>query len=399
MRTAFHFFALVLLLGSVPLHAQTKLAPVLTPPAPYLFTGLESRSCSPSNPTGGKGTAHRAIRNGNNPDIPLGDGRTVHNVNIPAHQTFALADVGGRGMVRSIWLTLRHRTPENLRNYILRFHWDGNEHPSVLAPLGDFFGLSHGRAAHYATPYLGVSEGKGFYCFFPMPFEKGFRITLENDTDAETGQFFYQVNYTLGDNVTPAMGRFHAHFRRQTPPKGQNFVMLDVKDTPGVYVGAVMSALPLEKGTWREGDIRFFIDGDKDQATIVGTGWSDWFLSGWGLGVHQSLYAGSNYQVMHEEIGDKYFCNSYRFHVLDPIYFQRELRVEHTQMGSHKTPDRLSEVRSEDWSATVYWYQKLQKRPLPPLPGREERTRGIEIQEWEKKAKIPRTENSYYNGR
>ena len=55
--------------------------------------------------------------------------------------------------------------------------------------------------------------------------------------------------------------------------------------------------------------------------TIQGTGWSDWFLSGWGLGIHQSLYAGSTYQVLHPELGDKYYCSCFRFHVMDPIYF------------------------------------------------------------------------------
>jgi len=129
------------------------------------------------------------------------------------------------------------------------------------------------------------------------------------------------------------MGRFHAHFRRSRPAKGQNNVMLKTKGTPGVYVGAVISALPLHQGGWREGVIRFFMDADTERPTITGTGWPDWFLSAWGLGPHQSLYAGCNYQVRHPEFGDRYFCSCHRFHAFDPIYFQRELRVEHQQLG------------------------------------------------------------------
>lgn len=358
------------------------------PPAPYELTKLQSRSISPGNPTGEKGAGYRgAVHSGGN--LPPGDQATKHCVGgIHSGETFTIGADQGQGMIRSIWLTFPKRTPENLRSYVLRIYWDGSDQPSVLAPIGDFFGLSHGRAAHFSTPYLGVSEGKGFHCFFPMPFSDGFRITIENDSPATLNGLFYQIIYTLGDKVTTDMGRFHAHFRRQTPPKGSNFVMLETKGSPGVYVGAVISALPIAKGTWREGDIRFFIDGDQDRPTIVGTGWSDWFLSGWGLGIHQSLYAGSNYQVLHPELKNKYFCNSFRFHVMDPIYFQRDLRVEYTQVGEPRDNGTFSE-RSDDWSATVYWYQRITGMPLASLPPRAERIRGLAVPDWEADAEQP----------
>jgi hypothetical protein len=249
----------------------------------------------------------------------------------------------------------------------------------VEAPLGDFFGLAHGRYNHFSSVYLGVSEGKGFNCFFPMPFDRHCRITVHNDSPEPLDYLFYQVNYTLGDAVGAGVGRFHAHFRRSRPPRGKNHLMLETAGSPGVYAGALISALPLEKGSWREGEIRFFMDGDRERPTITGTGWSDWFLSGWGLGPHQSLYAGCNYQVRHPEFGDRYFCSCYRFHVFDPIYFRRDLRVEYQQFG----PGRPYEPRADDWCSTVYWYQNPSGKPLPPLPNREERIRGIAIQEWE----------------
>jgi len=147
-------------------------------------------------------------------------------------------------------------------------------------------------------------------------------------------------------------------------------------------MGMNISALPRSKGTWREGDFRFYFDGDK-KATIVGTGWSDWFLSAWGLGIHQSAYAGSNYQVNHPEFQDKYFCSSYRFHVLDPIYFRTGLMVEHDQRGY----PGFNQIREDDWNSTVYWYQHLNGIALPPLPSRQERIRGIEVQDWEIQAR------------
>jgi hypothetical protein len=269
---------------------------------------------------------------------------------------------------------------------VIRIFWDGCEHPSVIAPVGDFFGLSNGRAAHFSTPYLGVSEGKGFHCFFPMPFDRHGRIEIVNESDHTLDLLFFQINYTLGDRIDEEMGRFHAHYRRSTPPRGANHTILATTGSPGVYVGTVIGALPLEQGTWREGDIRFFIDGDSRDATITGTGWSDWFLSAWGLGIHQSAYGGSNYQVLHPTYGDKYYCNSYRFHVLDPIYFTRDLRVEYQQIGAVPGLEGVFHERADDWSSTAYWYQRTGTTRLPDLPTREERISGIGMDPWEAQA-------------
>ncbi|MHB0877275.1 MAG: glycoside hydrolase family 172 protein [Anaerolineae bacterium] len=338
-------------------------------PPPYLLSNLQSRSISASNPTGGKGAAPTSWR---------------HCLNgIRPGEIVTLAEIDGPGTIRHIWLTFPNRTPERLRGLVIRIYWDGSEHPSVAAPVGDFFGLAHGRAAHLSTPYIGVSEGKGFNCFFPMPFSRHCRVTIENDTMDELNGMFYQVSYTLGDEITADMGRFHAHFRRAKPDRGTTYLMLETKGTPGVYVGATFGVLPLEAGTWREGEIRFYIDGDGERPTIVGTGWSDWFLSGWGLGIHQSLYAGSTYQVLHPELGDKYFCSCFRFHVMDPIYFQQDLRIEHTQVGARPGLPGHVQERADDWSSVVYWYQNLVAEPLPDLPSRAERLAGIAVPEWE----------------
>lgn len=339
-------------------------------PIPYRFSKVESRSISAENRTGGKGV------------IRKGKGTPCLN-DIQPGETVTLADIKGPGMIRHIWLTFPERVPENLRSYVIRIYWDGSEHPSVAAPVGDFFGLAHGRTGHYSTPYLGVSEGKGFNCFFPMPFSKHCCVTFKNDSPDVMNKLFYQISYTSGDEITSDMGRFHAHFRRARPPRGTNFLMLETKGSPGVYVGAMIGVLPLEPGTWREGDIRFFLDGDTDQATISGTGWSDWFLSAWGLGIHQSLYAGCTYQVLHPEFGNKYFCSCFRFHIMDPIYFQHDLRVEYQQIGARPGFEGAFSERADDWCTTVYWYQNVTGIPLPPLPTREERLAGMAVPDWE----------------
>lgn len=342
------------------------------PPSPFLFSKLESRSASAENPTGRRG---------------FGGRKYLHYRTVAPGETLALADLEGQGIVRGFWLTVSKREPVALRSFLIRMYWDGSAHPSVEAPLGDFFGLAHGRVAHYSTPYLGVSEGKGFYTFFPMPFSRHCRIEFFNDAPDLTTNIYWQINFTLGDKITPDMGRFHALFRRDTPPRGTCHVILDTRNTPGVYVGTVISALPRSVGTWREGEFRFYIDGENDGCSIVGTGWSDWFLSGWGLGIHQSLYAGSNYQVKHPEYGDKYYCSCYRFHVLDPVYFRKSLRVEHTQHGIRPVGDGYEVYeREDDWCSVAYWYQRMNGQPFPVIPSREQRIGGIAIQPWEGEA-------------
>ena len=336
-------------------------------PLPYKATRLQSHSISAGNPSG-----QRAV-------LPPGE-QAKHYISISAGETATLAEIDGPGMLRSFWLTVDNLSPEALRSYVIRIYWDNAEHPSVEAPLGDFFGLAHGRVAHYHTPYLGVSEGKGFNSFFPMPFAKHCRITLENDSPNDEKQAFYQINYTLGDVITDDTLYFHCHFRREIPALNQPYVLVDIAGSAGALVGMNVSALPQSKGTWREGEFRVYFDGEQ-QASIVGTGWSDWFLSAWGLGIHQSAYAGSNYQVMHPTFANEYFCSSYRFFVQDPIYFDQGLRLEHDTRGFLESD---FEPRADDWCSTVYWYQHLTANALPALPPRAERVEGVEFRDFEK---------------
>lgn len=354
-------------------------------PLPYQTRRLESHSISSGNPTGARG------------GVP--PGQLKHSRKIMAGESFEMADIRGPGMIRSFWLTFHNlwghgfeKQPEILRSYVLSIYWDDSPHPSVEAPIGDFFGLTHGRTAHYYSVYLAVNEGKGFNCFFPMPFSRRCRIVFRNDSPYDDEMLFYQIQYTLGDEVGEDVARFHAHFRREiTPSAGAPFVMLDTRGSSGIYVGMNTSALPRSPGPWREGDFRFYIDGE-ERASIVGTGWSDWFQSAWGLGIQQNLYAGSNYQVLHPTFGDKYFCSSYRFHVADPIYFQTGLRIEHDPRGFEGFQEYMSkEPRLDDWCSTVYWYQHLTGSPLPPLPSREERIRDLEVPAWERKLVVDTT--------
>jgi hypothetical protein len=386
----------------------------MTPP--YLFSKLESRAVTQENPTGGRGVGGKGRGNGSGrkgaPALRFVQPGSMHE----------LCNIEGPGMVRHIWFARPDDRPEFLRSYILRIYWDDSPHPSVEAPIGDFFGVAHGRTAHFMTPWVGMPEGRGFQCYFPMPFSRRCRITFENESPEELGMLFYQIDYTLGDEVTAEMGRFHAHFRRQNPcPVSQDYVLLDTQGSPGIFVGASVGVNVCGSNWWGEGEMKFYIDGDDPWPTICGTGAEDYLCSGWGMGLHEAIYTGVNYFKRDPATTWERFVSFYRFHVLDPIYFQSALRVELQQLGApgaeflgehgvkkegetHDT-EPLREAyakmgwvgphvhpgmsdwlfdRSDDYCSVAYWYQNISHKPLPPLPSRAERLAGIALQDWER---------------
>ena len=92
------------------------------------------------------------------------------------------------------WDTRFEVDPTILKKFILRIYWDGNDYPSVEAPMGDFFGVGQCEYKHYLSQYMGMSSG-GFYCYFPMPFSKGVRIGVENMHDKVMPSIFLNANY------------------------------------------------------------------------------------------------------------------------------------------------------------------------------------------------------------
>lgn len=369
--------------------------------APFRLRTLESRAVTQENPTGGKGLGGKDRGNGN-----CRKGAPAFR-NVEAGETKTLCDIAGPGMIRHLWMTVEDRSPEMMRSYVLRIYWDNKDYPSVEAPLGDFFGVAHGRTAHYMTPYLGTPEGRGFQCYFPMPFSKRCRTTFENDSPNVMPWLFYQVDYTLGDEISEDMGLFHAHFRRENPcPADRDYCLLDTRGAPGVFAGAVIGVNPKLPGWWGEGEMKFFIDGDDRYPTICGTGTEDYLCSGWGMNAHSAIYTGVNY-LASDLAGQQQFVSFYRFHVLDPIHFQSDLRVELQQLGAgtdefcrkhnlrgpyiHPDVDRPGTNmsnwlydRSDDYCSVAFWYQKSMEFPLPALPDRNARIKGISMQPWEK---------------
>ncbi len=141
---------------------------------------------------------------------------------VPAGETATLAEMNGAGCVKHIWVTIRTDEEWYLRKLVLRMHWDGEEKPSVEVPIGDFFGIGHGITHNYVSAPLQMSpeDGKAFNCWWPMPYSKGARITIENQGEKTVTAFYYYVDYEEWKEPKDNQGRFHAYWNRQNPTDG-----------------------------------------------------------------------------------------------------------------------------------------------------------------------------------
>lgn len=354
----------------------------------FQLKDLQSRAATAENKEAKKGAGGQANngRKGSPCIEPLKKG-----------ETHVLLDTNGPGMIRHIWCTLPPGNIEHMRNVIIRIYWDNQDFPSVEVPIGDFFGVAHGRQRHLVSDLVSMQEGKGFNCWIPMPFKSRALITVENDSKSDVSLIFYQIDFTLGDRVEDDMGYFHAQFRRCNPcPIQEDFTVLDGVKGKGVYLGTILGVRSLfREAWWGEGEFKFFIDGDKEFPTICGTGLEDYMGSAWGLEETITPYQGAS--LVDNENG---LYSIYRFHIKDPIYFQEELKITVQQIGFGLTepaqkhfgkeefvsyraagaPDQEDVCyfeRSDDYCATTFWYQSLPSKPFPPLPNYHQRSKDI----------------------
>ncbi|MBP6506904.1 MAG: DUF2961 domain-containing protein [Opitutaceae bacterium] len=339
------------------------------------LSAAQTRSISPENFTGKKGAGGMATTGtGEAPARGLGQGWKVSpSVIIPAGETFTVADITGQGAIQQIWLT----PAGNWRFSILRIYWDDQEHPSVECPVGDFFGMHWGKFAPLVSPPVCVNPGSAFNCYWEMPFRKRCRITLTNLAD-EQMVLYYQVNYTLTD-VPDDCAYFHAQFRRTNPlPYKEVFTILDGVQGRGQYVGTSMGWGVNNAGWWGEGEIKFFMDGDRAWPTICGTGTEDYFCGSYNFensetkqyqefttphaGLHQILRPDGVYRSQTR-------FGMYRWHVMDPVRFEQDLRITIQALSWRK--DRRYLPLQDDLCSVAFWYQTLPTAPFPALPDRD----------------------------
>ncbi|MGD0911320.1 MAG: glycoside hydrolase family 172 protein [Terracidiphilus sp.] len=333
-----------------------------------LLRHAQSRSISAENPTGEPGNGGKAVPDANNPASELGQGWKVRPaIDLPQQQTITLADVKGPGIIKHIWMTV---DPKAYRDCVLRFYWDGESSPSVEVPLGDFFAEGHGVRYNVTSLMVAVNPSGGFNAYWPMPFRKSARITIENQGTETINGFFYQISYSL-EEVPANAAYFHAEWRRSlTTREHPEHVILDGVEGQGQYVGTFIAWTQLSDGWWGEGEVKFYIDGDKQYPTINGTGTEDYFGGAWGFGsTFSSPFSGYPYES--KDPGEVPKHALYRWHVVDPIRFESNLKVTIQALGWW--PNHKFQPLTDDISSVAYWYQTEPHKPFPPLPSREER--------------------------
>lgn len=348
----------------------------------YRLSDAKTRSISPENFTGEKGKGGMAkpedhhIRNTANAHrqaADLGQGWKVNPyVIIQPGETFTLAEIEGPGAIQQIWMT----PTGNWRHSVIRFYWDNEEHPSVEVPVGDFFGMGWNEYSHLNSLAVTVNPGSAFNCYWVMPFRKKAKVTMENLSDQENVRVYYQINYTLTD-VPDDAAYFHAQFRRSNPTINSLHTIVDDIKGKGHFVGCYMAWGVKNNGWWGEGEIKFYMDGDKKFPTICGTGAEDYFCGSYNFdrdgqyveystpyaGLHQVIRPDGTYKTQQR-------FGMYRWHILDPIRFEKDLRVTIQDLGWRA--GRTYRQQSSDISSVAYWYQTEPHAPFPKFPVRDE---------------------------
>ena len=346
----------------------------------YRLSDAKTRSISPENFTGEKGKGgmadlkdkdKRNVANAANAARDLGQGWKVNPyIRINSGETFTIAEIEGPGAIQQIWMT----PTGNWRFSIIRFYWDEEKTPSVEVPLGDFFGMGWGVYAPLVSLAVCVNPGSAFNCYWVMPFRKKCKITVENINDAQPMTLYYQVNYTL-TNVPADAAYFHAQFRRTHYNETSDFTMIDGVKGKGHYVGTYMAWGVHNNGWWGEGEIKFFMDGDTKFPTIIGTGTEDYFCGSYNFENRETKqyqefctpYAGLHQVIRPDGVyKSQQRFGLYRWHIVDPIRFEKDLRITMQDLGWRH--ERRYLPQKSDIAATVFWYQSEPHASFPKFP-------------------------------
>jgi hypothetical protein len=369
---------------------------------------VETRWISFENRTGEKGQGGKENKGGKgHPCDYLNPGQSI-----------TLADIEGPGTIRRMWFTLSDRTPVVLRSIKLEIFWDGAEKPAVSVPFGDFFGTALSMRKPFESALFSDPRGTSFNCYIPMPFHKRARVVVTNESNTVSEILFYDINVTLEKNLSKQAAYFHAFWHRQKMTElGQAYEILPRISGKGRFLGDNIGILGdlLYGGTEPvEGEVKIYLDGDRQWPTLVGTGTEDYAGAAWGLSEYTHLYQGCTVAD-----ADKKRWAFYRYHLPDPVLFEQDIRVTLDDIGGGMRDEvrklveagakldpitvheddhwiylleqtdfpKLNEsefpdgwvnfYRLDDYSSTAYFYLDKPTTNLPSLPSLEERTEGL----------------------
>jgi D-arabinan exo alpha-(1,3)/(1,5)-arabinofuranosidase (non-reducing end) len=346
--------------------------PSMAQPSMAMLSPATTRSISPENLTGAPGAGGAAVEGtGAAAARDLGRGWKVSpSIEVPAGTRADLAAIDGAGVIQHFWITTH---TSHWRSLMLRMHWDGDPEPAIEVPLGDFFGQGWGEFAQLSSQVVAVNPHGGFNCYWQMPFRSSARITLEN-LGPDAAIVYYQVTYAE-QPVAAEAGYLHAQWQRDNPlARGSTHSIVDGVEGRGHYVGTYLAWGVNSTGWWGEGEVKFYLDDDDELPTICGTGTEDYFGGAWNfdvpgagytcyttpyLGLHQVLRPDGRYRSQQR-------FGMYRWHLPDPIRFERALRVDVQALGWRA--DRRY-LQLQDDIASVAWFyldRTSARRPRAP---------------------------------
>ena len=324
-------------------------------------------------------------------------GGNKDSMTIKPGRRLVLAEIAGPGCIKHIWSTNSHAADRDaMRSVVLRIWWDHETTPSVEVPLADFFGGGFGICRNFwSTPLqMNPDSGRGMNCWFPMPFRRHARIEVHNEWH-EPLELFYYVDFELYPLWEDDLAYFHAQWRRENPTGGwglkdlkgpanlrnlkwywatsnttgrENYVILEARGQ-GQYVGCHLDVdcFRREKNDWYgEGDDMIFVDGEPWPPSLHGTGTEDYFGTAYCPRTEYSSpycgltqYNGSPQWRGPEDWPFRGKNSLYRFHIEDPIRFNKSIRVTIEHGHNNKL--------SNDYSSTAYWYQREPHGRFPKL--------------------------------
>lgn len=326
LRFNFSFFSLYLM-GVLLSPCKSQTISTSSPSSLYEFdSNMETRWSSPENMNGERGAGGKSNNKAKgHPYDTIGAGKS-----------YSLLDIQGQGIIQRMWITINDRSPEMLRSLKIEMFWDNETKPAVSVPFGDFFGIGLGKTTPFQNALFANAEGRSFNCFIPMPFKKAAKIVITNESSKKLNNIFFDVDYSLIKKWSDSYLYFHAFWQRDTATKlAEDFEILPAVNGKGRFLGTnigVAADRRYQKSWFGEGEFKLYVDGDKDYPTLNGTGTEDYIGTAWGQGKFINNYTGCS--VADDSLLEWAF---YRYHIPDPVYFSKNLRVAMQQIGGDGT--------------------------------------------------------------